>query len=180
MKITWFVLFSTLATYLAGNPAALWLWPAGDPNFQPWQLLTYAWSHGGALHLAINLLALLSFAPALERTWGSAYFAMFYALCAICAGLAQWAFAGDAPLLGASGALFGVFAAYVHLRPTRRVLSLIPWPTPAWQLLTLYMLGSVMAQLAGWLQGVAHVAHLAGAAVGMLLAVIARNNKAPE
>ena len=35
------------------------LWPIGN-GFQPWQLVTYSFLHGGVLHLAVNMIGLVA------------------------------------------------------------------------------------------------------------------------
>lgn len=167
------ILIVTLVLYAAGNPASLALWPIPSPEFRPWQLVTYALLHGNAIHLAINLLALLSFGPALERAWGSRRFLACYALAAAFGGALQ-ALVTERPVVGASAALFGLFAAWTVDNPHRRVVSIVPWPLEAWQLLLLYVNLTTLALAFGWLTGVAHVAHLGGVAVGLTFAA---NNK---
>jgi membrane associated rhomboid family serine protease len=46
------------------------LWPVGA-GFQPWQLLTYAFLHGGLMHIAFNMFALYMFGGAIERVFGA-------------------------------------------------------------------------------------------------------------
>jgi len=46
------------------------LWPIGSGNFLPWQLVTYAFLHGGVGHLFFNMLGLWMFGSELERVWG--------------------------------------------------------------------------------------------------------------
>lgn len=167
------ILILTLAVYVAGNPASLMLWPIPSPEFRPWQLVTYALLHGNVLHLAINLIALLSFGPALERAWGRARFLACYTLAAVIGGAMQ-ALLAESPVVGASAALFGLFAAWTMGNPRKRIVSLLPWPLEAWQVLALYVVASVAALIFGWAADVAHFAHLGGVTVGLLFAI---NNK---
>ena len=50
------------------------LWPVHDlpvmPSFQPWQLVTYAFLHGGLTHLFFNMFALYMFGSDIERLMG--------------------------------------------------------------------------------------------------------------
>lgn len=172
---TMFLVILTVAFYLAGNPLGLALWPVPSPQFRPWQLVTYALLHGNVLHLVVNLLALLSFGPTLERSWGRSRFLLCYAAAASIGGGIQ-ALLSDRPVVGASAALFGLFAAWVVENPRKRVVSIIPWPMEAWQVLVVYIAASVTAWMCGWLVGLAHAAHLGGAAVGLAFA-FARNNE---
>ena len=47
------------------------LWPPGSGQFQPWQLLTYAFLHGNLVHIFFNMFALFMFGRALEMYWGA-------------------------------------------------------------------------------------------------------------
>lgn len=80
-----------------------------------WRLLTAAFLHGGALHIALNMLALRSGGPLLERSIGSARFLAVYLLTAAGAGLGTLAITGYAVSVGASGAVFGVYGALLGL-----------------------------------------------------------------
>jgi membrane associated rhomboid family serine protease len=173
MRTTLAILFVTVAVYLCGNPQVLWLWPATSPNYHWWQLLTYLLVHGGPLHLALNMLALLSFGPSLERSWGRMRFLGGYALCGAVAGVVQSDLA-HAPTVGASAALFGLLAAWTLANPRRKILSVIPLPLPAWLVLLLYLAMTLVAAALGWLPGVAHAAHFTGASVGFMYAIYLR------
>lgn len=52
-----------------------------SPAFQPWQLLTHMFLHGGFMHLLGNMMGLFFFGPWLERTWGARNFFIFYIAC---------------------------------------------------------------------------------------------------
>lgn len=175
MPFVGFIFILTVLVYVAGNPPSLALWPVLSGQFRPWQLLTYALVHGNLLHLALNMLALLSFGPALEREWGRWRFLACYAAAAAMGGALQ-AMLVDRPIVGASAALFGLFAAYVVQKPKARIATLLPWQLPAWSVLALYAVLSVAAWAFGWVNNVAHVAHLGGMFTGLAFA-ITRNNK---
>src|SRR6202050_1975807 len=90
------------------------LWPLGG-GFRPWQLITYAFLHGNVLHIFFNMFALYMFGGALEHYWGGRRLVLFYLVCVLTAALTQLAVqypsgvAEDfAPVIGASGGVFGV------------------------------------------------------------------------
>lgn len=85
--------------------------------FDPLTLLTYQFLHGGLEHLGMNVLALLAFGVGLERWIGPRRFLALYLLSGIAGGLAQTAMYPDGlgPLIGASGAISGCFAAIIRL-----------------------------------------------------------------
>lgn len=97
----------------------------GQVGFEPWQLLSYGFLHGGLPHLFFNMFALWMFGSPLEATWGSQRFAIYYFACVLGAGLVQLVVATMAvnsgstpyPTIGASGGVFGVLLAYGILFP---------------------------------------------------------------
>jgi membrane associated rhomboid family serine protease len=99
------------------------------PTLQVWlSLITSMFLHGGFLHLGGNMLYLWIFGNNVEDAMGHARFIMFYFVCgvaaALCEGLAEPALM--VPMLGASGAISGVLAAYVLIFPKARVTVIIP------------------------------------------------------
>jgi len=91
-------------------------------------VLTSMFLHGGILHLLGNMLYLWIFGDNVEDAMGPVRFLLFYLLCGIIAALAQIAIhpASPIPMVGASGAIAGVMAAYFMLYPRARILTLIP------------------------------------------------------
>jgi membrane associated rhomboid family serine protease len=118
-----------LAELGTGAPLVQWfaLWPLGllagaglgTPAFFPWQMVTYAFLHGGVLHLALNMYALWMFGSRLEAVWGPRRFAFYYFTCVLGAALAQmlvseWSLLSGVPaypVIGASGGVFGLLLA---------------------------------------------------------------------
>ena len=174
---TWALLALTIAVYALGNPQALVLWPIESAEFHWWQPFTYTLTHGSVLHLSVNMLALLAFGPALEREWGPKKYLACYAISAYVGGVIQ-VMNVSIPVVGASGSLFGLFAAYAIHNPNAKVISLIPWPLPAWAVLVAYVGVSVAAFAFDWMQSVGHLAHIGGALVGAAWAFA--NNKTPD
>lgn len=166
----------TILSWLLFDPMALALYPMNSGEFKPWQLLSYVFAHGGGLHLLLNMIVLLSFGPPLEREWGATRFLLCYALAAMLGGVMH-AMTVPEPVVGASAALFGLFAAFAISNPKRKIVSLIPLPLAASYVLIVYVVLSVLAVTFGWAAGVAHMAHLGGVATGVLLAL---NNKPPR
>jgi len=90
---------------LGGNAA--WLTLHG----QPWRLLTSLFLHYGVIHLAMNMLGLVSGGLLVERLVGRAGFAAIYLLAGLTGSLATIALDANAVAAGASGAIVGVFGA---------------------------------------------------------------------
>lgn len=177
---TYMLIALTAAVYVGGNPENLWLWPIDSAKFQPWQMVSYAFTHGNAFHLVLNLLVLLSFGPTIERATGWKGMLSCYLFATIMGGALQQAFGGGHPTVGSSGALFGLFAAYTVMRPKAKLISLAVVPLPAYMVLGVYAGYSMAAILNGWLPSVAHLVHLGGAATGVLFALAMAPDETPR
>src|SRR6202163_4779059 len=121
-------------------PLAVWPLAASasgvGAGFGPWQLLTYAFLHGGLLHLAFNMFALYMFGGAIEQVFGTRRYLTYYFVCVVSAALTQLVFAavsgGFYPTVGASGGVFGLLLAYGIYFPNNRVMLIFPpIPMPA-------------------------------------------------
>jgi membrane associated rhomboid family serine protease len=161
----------------AGDALIQWfaLWPLASPQFEPWQLLSYAFLHDPrtVAHVFFNMFALYMFGGTLERYWGSRRMVVFYLVCAISAGLTQLAvqrlMGGAAePTIGASGAVFGILLAFAWYFPRQRVAVYFIVPMPSWLFVTIYGLVELFFGVTGSQQGVAHFAHLGGMLGGAL------------
>jgi membrane associated rhomboid family serine protease len=87
----------------------LWLDKAAVAAGEYWRLWTVTLLHGDLLHLLFNMYALWLAGPIVERWYGRARFLAFYLACAAGGSAASFVFGGDAPAVGASGAIFGLF-----------------------------------------------------------------------
>ena len=182
--VTFALLVANIAVYAlqdAGGPDLILsfaLWPPGmpgGPGFEPWQLVTYAFLHGGFVHIAFNMFALYMFGPDVERLVGSRFFLAYYFACVVSAALTHLFVTGiagvpPAPTIGASGGLFGLLLAFGWYFPHRRVLLLFPpIPMPARVFVSLYGAIELVLGVTGTQQGVAHFAHLGGMLGGWLM-----------
>ncbi len=153
---------------------SLALWPlrsgpfGGAGTFEPWQLISYSFLHGGIAHLFFNMFALYMFGGELERLWGGRRFIHLYAASVVSAAVAQLAVSSFAalapyPTIGASGGVFGLLLAFAIYFPRRTIVLLIPpVPMPAWLFVTLYGALELYLGVTGTAAGVAHFAHLGG------------------
>ncbi len=149
------------------------LWPLGTPYFEPYQFLSYMFAHGGFGHIFFNMLALASFAPILETYWGEKKFLFFYLACGIGAGMIYGAvnyffFPGHGgPMLGASGALYGVLMAFGLVFPNMELMLLFP-PIPIKAKYMVFVIGGI-TYFMDRTGTVAHLAHFGGAFVGFVI-----------
>lgn len=145
-------------------------------------VFTSMFLHGGLLHIGGNMLYLWIFGDNVEDVMGSGGFLVFYLLAGIAAALAQVLIGPGSriPLVGASGAISGVLAAYLVKFPHARVLTLVTlgywirltevraiWVLGFWFVYQ-FVLGflSLGAQSGG---GVAYFAHIGGFVAGLAL-----------
>lgn len=147
------------------------LWPIGE-QFWPWQLFTYMFLHGGFGHLFFNMFALWMFGMELENLWGSKRFLTYYLACGLGGAVANLFVAPllgqAAPTVGASGAVFGVLVAFGMLFPDRPIYLYFLLPVRAKYFISVYIALELFYGVTGSSSGVAHFAHLGGAAVGAL------------
>jgi membrane associated rhomboid family serine protease len=144
-------------------------------GFRLWQLVTYAFMHGGYAHIFFNMFALYMFGGAIEQTFGARKFTLYYFVCLVMAALTQLLVVkyfthGFEPTLGASGAIFGLLLAFGMLYPQEKlILMFIPIPIPAWLFVIGYGAVELMLGVSGWQPDVAHFAHLGGMLGGFLM-----------
>jgi len=138
---------------------------------RPWTFLTYMFVHGGLLHLGSNLLLLFVFGPPVERRMGSRAFILYYLYCGIGAaaltvGLSS--FLPMPPMIGASGAVFGVALAFAFAWPdVELVFEPVPLRISARTLVVLLALADLA--IAAWTDGgVAHAGYVGGMAAGYI------------
>ncbi len=157
-----------------------WAMQAGLPFDYYLSLLSNLFLHVEWGHLLINLCFLWIFADNVEDCMGQVPFLIFYLSCGILASFLQWYFDPTLtiPVIGASGAIAGVIAAYFFLYPLERVILWIPpvfiFPVPAimflglWLILQLYNATTAIVFNGGAME-VAWWAHLGGFAAGSIL-----------
>jgi membrane associated rhomboid family serine protease len=149
----------------------------GQVYFSLWQIVTYAFLHGNITHLLFNMFALWMFGSEIERYVGPLRLSACYFASVITAAIAQLYVpmifgSPPAPVVGASGGVFGLLLAYAFLFPKRKVIPLIPpIPMPAWLFATLYAGVELVLGVTGTLSGIAHFAHLGGM-VGSALVIM--------
>ncbi len=131
-----------------------------------YQPFTYMFLHGGFFHLFFNMFALWMFGTEIENTWGTRRFARFYILAGLAGALLVLMVNYDQPqpVIGASGAIYAVFAAYWIMFPNRHIYLYFLFPIKVKYFVPGFM-------ILGFLFGgsnVAHMAHLGGALFGLI------------
>jgi membrane associated rhomboid family serine protease len=182
MPVTQGLLIANIAVYVLQMSGAIEvdsfaLWPPGgfESQFEPWQIVTYAFLHGNFAHIFFNMLGLYMFGAEVERLFGSRFYALYYFGCVVSAALCHLAvnaFMGVAPYptVGASGGIYGLLLAFGVYFPHRRVLLLFPpVPLPARVFVLLFAVLELIFGVTGTAAGVAHFAHLGGMLGGWLM-----------
>lgn len=148
-------------------------------------LVSYMFLHGDPLHLAGNMLFLWVFGDNVEDAMGHWKFVIFYLLCGIAGGLVHAVMVptSDVPLIGASGAVAGVIAAYLMLHPHVRVwiiaFRFIPLRISALLALGAWIATQFVMLLVPNVGPVAWWAHIGGIVAGALLITIMRRPGVP-
>lgn len=163
--------------FLADYAAPVYQWFAFSPalgRIEPWRMLTSAFLHAGWLHLLVNMYALWIVGPFLEQMLGRWRYVALYLLSALGGSVAvvlltpvsQWGYS----VVGASGAVFGLFAAIaVVLRRTGR---------DARQILVVIAINVVFSLIIARVSWQAHLGGLVvGAALGFLFAYLPKERR---
>ena len=139
-------------------------------EFMIWQPFTYLFFHGGIWHVLINMFVLWMFGSELERIWGKGHFLKFYFVTGVGAGLVTMIFGLNSmtPIVGASGAVYGVLLAYGLTYPNRTVYlyGIIPIKS-LW-----FVIGiGVIAFMSSFdnVSQISHLTHLSGMMIGYLM-----------
>ena len=135
-----------------------------------WQPVTYMFFHGGVWHVLINMFVLWMFGSELERFWGKTKFLRFYFITGVGSGLVTMLFdiQSTTPIVGASGAVYGVLLAYGLTYPNRTVYlyGIIPIKS-IWFVLGIGFI-AFMSSFDNMSQ-ISHMTHLSGMIIGYLM-----------
>ncbi|MFY7990783.1 MAG: rhomboid family intramembrane serine protease [Fluviicola sp.] len=212
----------------------------GTPLFEPYQIVSHFFMHGGIMHIFFNMYALVMFGSFLERLWGPKRYFILYVASALGAFLLyngvgffqimeykqiinnesllagingiirdnplneqtlmeidsfmlrqgvdsenvvmaiyNYVMKSYIPMVGASGAIFGIMASFAILFPNTELMLLFPpIPLKAKWLIGGYFLIELYASFQDYKgDNVAHLAHVGGAIVGGILVLIWRRNR---
>jgi membrane associated rhomboid family serine protease len=142
-----------------------------DALRRPWTFGTYMFVHAGLLHLAFNMLILYSLGTRVEERMGSRPFILYYLYCGLGGAVFSLGLASIQPgaIAGASAAVLGVAVAFAMFWPDAELMVFpLPWPIRARTLVIGLLVLDLALALLNPGDGVAHVAHLGGAAFGYL------------
>jgi membrane associated rhomboid family serine protease len=151
-----------------------------DPAVGVETVFTSMFMHAGFAHIGGNMLFLWIFGDNVEDAMGHVRYLVFYLLGGVCAAAAQGLAAPTLPLLGASGAISAVLAAYAFLYPSSPVDVINPVPIlwlfygfllrlPAWLVIAAFFAVNLWSVLVGAGGGVAFMAHVGGFVAGVVM-----------
>ena len=160
-----------------------------SPLFRPWQVITHMFMHGVFFHLFFNMYSLWMFGSLIERQIGFKKFITFYFICGLGAAAmhtgVEWLSANTmlaagnnadytqllyTPVLGASGAIYGLLIGFAMIYPDARLTLIFPPITLGvkWWV-GIFIAIELFTGITGTAMGIAHFAHLGGALLGFLL-----------
>jgi membrane associated rhomboid family serine protease len=154
-----------------------------SPYFHWWQPVTHMFMHANFWHIFFNMYTLVMFGMVVERQLGTKKFLIFYAITGLGAVAlhtgVEWLeltyMNGNAmeamytPMVGASGAVYGVLVAFAMLYPQARMTLLFPPITLDAKWMVIIFIGiELLTGITGTQMGIAHFAHLGGALFGWL------------
>jgi len=135
-----------------------------------WQPFTYLFFHGGVWHVLINMFVLWMFGSELEKFWGKKEFLRFFFITGIGSGLITILFSLSStnPVVGASGAIYGVLLAYGLMFPNRLVYLYFLIPIKVKYLVILIGTIAFFSSLNPGNSNISHLTHLSGMVIGFI------------
>jgi membrane associated rhomboid family serine protease len=154
-------------------------------SFRPYQIATYMFLHDASsiFHILFNMMFLAFAGSRVEYLWGAQRFLFYYLFCGVAALVLHFGMifyqvhyqgmplaAAEYPMLGASGAVYGVIGAFGFLFAEETIqLMFPPIPMKIKYLVMLMVGGQLMSGFGGSGDNIAHLAHASGALFGLLL-----------
>lgn len=143
------------------------LFPMNNRLFHWHQFITYMFLHASISHIVLNMLALVSFGPVIEKKLGSKSFLLFYLICGVISGLAHITFS-NSPILGASGAVWGLMALFALTRPDDILYLYFFIKVKAKYIIGVFFIIEMFLALNSSADGISHWGHVGGAVAGCL------------
>lgn len=184
--ICWFILIAVVQNFFMKTDSIYYLFgfvPSAINNyFFIWQFFTYMFIHSsGLFHILFNMLVLWMFGSELEQLWKKKFFLLYYLICGVGSALVYFIgvnlysiFGGSSavmniPVVGASGAVFGLLLAYGLIFGDRIILFMFVFPMRA-KVFTILIAGVELLTMlnSGFGSPVANLAHLGGLLSGFL------------
>jgi len=139
-------------------------------KFTVWQIFSYLFLHGSFFHILINMFVLWMFGCELERYMGSREFLFYYFITGVGAGIFNIIFDLNStiPIIGASGAIYGILTAFGIIFPNRLIYIYFIIPIRAKYFVIIFGIITFLSAFSSSSSGIAHFAHLGGMVVGFI------------
>ena len=142
-----------------------------------WRYVTYMFIHVDFMHFLFNMLMLWMFGSEVAEWMGTRHFVSMYFFCGIFAALFSFFMCllglTNNPIIGASGALMGVFVAYYKFFPDRMILMFFVIPMKIKHAMWVMIALDILFANSG--DAIAHFAHLGGVVAGFLYMAVFQN-----
>lgn len=158
-----------LQVAIAPFTSLFWLVPSEALSGAWWQFITYMFMHGGAMHIMINMFVLFIFGVTIENALGERRYLTLYLISGIGSAFLYLLLMGisDIPMLGASGAVFGVMAAFGFMFPKEKIIIFpIPYAIPSYIAILAIAGLELFLGVTGFEPGIANFGHLGGLLTG--------------
>ncbi|MEK6954482.1 MAG: rhomboid family intramembrane serine protease [Candidatus Micrarchaeota archaeon] len=136
---------------------------------QPWTIVTSIFLHGNLMHIFFNMFGLFMFGPYLQAKIGTKNFLYLYFASGIVGNMGYMITSGfgSVPVVGASGAIFGVLGTLAILQPNLMIfVGFIPMPI--WMASIFWLITETVYGFGQLQAGVANFAHVFGLFGGLL------------
>ena len=171
------------ANFMEWKRSILALFYPTSEYFRPYQIVSHMFMHADLTHIFFNMFGLFMFGPVLENYMGPKKFLIFYFATGFGAVILymamQWLemahlggspYLANIPVLGASGAIYGILAGFATLFPDRELMLIFPpIPMKAKYMMIGLVVIAIVAGVGKLGPGIAHFAHLGGAIFGFLM-----------
>ncbi len=139
-------------------------------KFTVWQIFSYLFLHGSFWHILMNMFFLWMFGCELERYWGSREFLFYYFVTGVGAGIFNIILDLNStiPIIGASGAIYGILTAFGIIFPNRLIYIYFLIPIRAKYFVIIIGIITFLSAFSSAPSGIAHFAHLGGIVIGFI------------
>jgi len=136
-----------------------------------WQIFTYSFIHGGFFHIFFNMFVLWMFGKDLENQWGTKDFLNYYFVCGMGAGFITVLFGINSiiPIVGASGAIYGLLVAYGFTYPNRLVYLYGLFPLKVKHMVLGLGVIAFFASMSASQSNISHITHISGMIIGLIM-----------
>lgn len=148
--------------------------------FQLWQPLSYLFLHGDVWHLFFNMLMLWMFGQDIERKWGKYNFTRYFFVVGIGSGILTilYQIGSHTPIIGSSGAVYGIILAYALNYPNRIVYFFGFLPIKVKYMILIFTVLDFTGLFTPGYSNISHITHISGLLIGLV--ILARKGMIPS